>query len=206
MVLRTCRGVLRDHQAAEDAAQATFLALARQAKSVGRRGTVAGWLYRVARRIAARAVARRARIATVPAEGLDHLPGPTPEPESDLAGRLLDELDRLPDKYRAPVLLCFFDGLSHADAAKRLGWPVGTVAGRLARAKDRLRRRLAASGSAGPLLATGVVTPAFASSPRAAMSFVARDFAGLSPVVLQLATQEIQSMIATKIQWARLWR
>src|SRR5688572_17101587 len=56
MVLRTCRSVLRDHQAAEDAAQATFLALARQAGSVGRRGTVAGWLYRVARRIAARAV------------------------------------------------------------------------------------------------------------------------------------------------------
>jgi len=58
MVLRACRGVLRDHHAAEDAAQAAFLALARRASAVGRRGTVAGWLYRVARRIAGRAARR----------------------------------------------------------------------------------------------------------------------------------------------------
>jgi RNA polymerase sigma factor (sigma-70 family) len=205
MVLRTCRSVLRDHQAAEDAAQATFLALARQAASVGRRGTVAGWLYRVARRIAARAVDRRSRIPTASTDGLDHFPEPTAEPESDLAGRLLDELDRLPDKYRAPVLLCFFDGLSHADAAKRLGWPIGSVAGRLARAKDRLRRRLAAHRAAGigALLATGVATPAFVgATTRAALAFAVKDLGGVSPAVLQLATREIQSMVATKMQWA----
>ena len=205
MVLRTCRGVLRDHQAAEDAAQATFLALARQAGGVGRRGTVAGWLYRVARRIAGRAAGRRSRFPVGPAEDLDRLPGPTAERESDLAGRLLDELDRLPDKYRAPVLLCFFDGLSHTDAAKRLGWPIGTVAGRLARAKDRLRRRLAAQRAAGlgALLATGLATPAFVgATTRAAVAFAARDLGRLSPVVLQLATREIQSMVAMKVQWA----
>jgi RNA polymerase sigma factor (sigma-70 family) len=208
-VLRVCRAVLHDHHAAEDAGQAVFLALARQAGSVGRRGTVAGWLYRVARRIAGRAAARRR--VTGPTADLDRVPGPVVTGDSE-SGRLLhEELDRLPDRYRAPVLLCFFDGLSHADAARRLGWPVGTVAGRLARAKARLHRRLTRCGVTVPavgvaaLVGTLTVPASFAGPvARAAVGFAGRatQVSGISPAVLAMAKTEIRSMIATKIQWA----
>ncbi|HKB05668.1 MAG TPA: efflux RND transporter periplasmic adaptor subunit [Gemmataceae bacterium] len=204
MVLRACRGVLRDHHAAEDAAQAAFLALARRATAVGRRGTVAGWLYRVARRVAWRA-ARRRRLV-LPAVDPDRVPGPAPAADPHLAGALLDELDRLPDKYRAPILLCYFDGLSHADAARRLGWPIGTVAGRLARARERLKRRLTHRGAGLPAAVFGgAAAPAgfAAATARAAVAFAVRGGrpAEISPAVLQLASAEIRSMVATKVQW-----
>jgi RND family efflux transporter MFP subunit len=210
MVLRTCRGVLRDHHAAEDAAQAAFLALARRAGAVGRRGTVAGWLYRVACRVAGRAARRRAP-AILAAIDPDGVPGRPTTAEPDLAGALHDELARLPDKYRAPVLLCYFDGLSHADAARRLGWPVGTVAGRLARARERLHRRLSRRGARLPAAGLGVVLGSFTApagfaveTARAAAAFTTRSAppAGVSSTVFQLATAEIRSMLATKVQWA----
>src|SRR5262245_41769530 len=171
MVARVCRGSLRDHHAAEDATQAVFLALARQAGAVGRRGTVAGWLFRVARRVSARAARRRKQPAGPPVD-LDPLPHPAPEPgpasDPDIARLLHDELDRLPEKYRTPVVLCFFEGLTHADAARRLGWPVGTVAARVARAKDRLQRRLLGRGVTLPaagLAAVCIGEPAGAIGP-----------------------------------------
>src|SRR5262245_17649595 len=194
MVLRVCRAALRDHHAAEDACQAVFLARARQASRVGRRGTVAGWLFRVARRVSARA-ARRGRPAA--AVDLDRLPTPEtdPAPDADLARLLHDELARLPDRYRVPLLVCFFEGLSHAEAARRLGWPVGTVAGRVARAKGWLRRRLARRGVTAPagvgaLLAAGpaAVGPSFAGvTARAAAAFAAGEGAvpGVSAAVIE---------------------
>ena len=191
LVLRTCRGVLRDHHAAEDAAQAVFLALARQAGSAGRTGTVAGWLFRVARRIAARAARRR----TAPAADLATQPAPEPmgtDPEAERA--LHEEVARLPERYRVPILLCFFEGLTHADAAQRLGVPAGTVAGRMARAKDLLAATLTRRGVAlGVLIPSAVaVAPAFATATtRAAVAFAAKSYAGLPPVVLALAKREI---------------
>jgi RNA polymerase sigma factor (sigma-70 family) len=216
MVLRACRSVLRDHHAAEDACQAAFLALARQAAAVGRRGTVAGWLYRVARRIAVRAARCRADHPSATPAGLDRLPGPDPAagggPDPDAVRLLFDELERLPEKYRAPVVLCFLDGLSYADAARRLGWPVGTVAGRVARAKewlhDRLRRRGVAVptiGLAAVLVAepASAVAPAFvASTARAAGAFASGgDVSVISPAILVLARGGIRAMRTTKLQW-----
>ncbi len=212
MVLAVCRAVLRDHHAAEDACQATFLALARKAHAVGARGTTAGWLYRVARRTATRAARRRAvRPADVP---FDALPAPAAEggADADATAALHAELDRLPEKYRTPVLLCFLDGLTYADAARRLGWPVGTVAGRVARAKDWLRDRLAGRGVAVP--AAGVaalvgtvpaVAPAFAAATaRAGVAFAAGGGAvpGVSEPVLELAREAVRAMTVTKVQWA----
>src|SRR5688572_3594453 len=109
MVLRVSRAVVRDHHAAEDVTQAAFLALARKAGSIGRRDAVAGWLYRVARRLAVR-TARQRRISTA---DLDHVPARPDAPPDEVSPRLHAELARLPEKYRLPVLLCFFEGLTH---------------------------------------------------------------------------------------------
>ena len=212
MVLRVCRGVVHDHHTAEDVAQAAFLALARKAGSIGKRDAVAGWLYRVARRLAVRTAVRRTRYPT-PTADLDGVPARSDRDTDDLSPRLHDELARLPEKYRLPVLLCFFEGLTHADAARRLGWPVGTVAGRLARAKDLLHRRLArrgvavpAVGALGLLAADAAAVPAaFADgTARAAVAFAAGEAVvpGVSNFTLELAKGAIRTMTVTKLQWA----
>lgn len=157
LVWRTCRAVARDHHAAEDAFQATFLALATKAASV--RGSVAAWLYRVAYHAALKARPTRER------------PGPMPElaqPETtdsaELAALLHDELVRLPDRYRDPVILCHLHGVTQADAAKQLGLPVGTIATHVRRGLERLRTRLTARGVA-PAVGLFTVVGASAAPP-----------------------------------------
>jgi RNA polymerase sigma factor (sigma-70 family) len=211
MVLRVGRGVLRDHHAAEDVAQAAFLALARKAGSLGRRQAVAAWLYRVAYRLAVRHGRKRSPAAA----DLDQLPArPAPAADPELTKLLHAELDRLPEKYRAPLLLCFFDGLTHADAARRLGWPVGTVAGRVARAKEVLHARLTRRGVAVPVAGLGALVAADAASAaapsfagltaRAAIAYVAGEAVvpGVSATVLELTKGAMRAMILTKLQWA----
>jgi RNA polymerase sigma factor (sigma-70 family) len=153
MVLRVCRQALKDPHAAEDAFQATFLVLARQARSIRKRDSVKSWLFGVACRAAARirmAEARRHRYERrgANARQANRTDAPdAPERWSELHAGIA----RLPEKYRAPILLCYFDGLTHEEAAGRLGWPVGTVKTRLSRARDQLRLRL--DGRAGSLAA-----------------------------------------------------
>jgi RNA polymerase sigma factor (sigma-70 family) len=153
MVLGVCRRVLRDTHAAEDAFQATFLTLARRAGSIGRREAVAGWLYTVAHRVALAARARRARLAALEGAALagaaEPVYLPTDEPAGCEARELLRaEVDRLPDAFRAVVVLCCLEGRTRAEAAEQLGVPPGTVESRLARARERLRLSLAARGLA----------------------------------------------------------
>jgi RNA polymerase sigma factor (sigma-70 family) len=152
MVLGICRRVLRDHHAAEDAFQATFLTLARKAGSIGVRDALAGWLYTVAHRVALAARARRARQETHewPALGMEgnepaYLPpdGPADHEEREL---LRAEIDRLPDAFRAVIVLCCLEGRTRSEAAEQLGVPMGTVESRLVRARERLRRGLSARG------------------------------------------------------------
>src|SRR5262245_59291090 len=147
MVYNVCRRVLRDDHDAEDAFQASFLILARKAASLGRREALPGWLYRVALRVALRARAR------VPALVGAEFPEPAAEdPDSvlwqDLKSVLDEEVGRLPEKYRLPVVLCYLSGLSTDEAACRIGVPRGTVLSRLAWARERLRGRLARRGVA----------------------------------------------------------
>src|SRR5205807_8528718 len=153
--------------AAEAAFQATFLVLVRKAASIGRRETLAGWLYRVAYR-----VALRARSRAVPRPTAD-LPEPIVEaPDAvlwrDLRPVLDEEVGRLPEKYRLPVVLCYLSGLTTDEAARRLGVPRGTVLSRLAWARQRLRARLSLRGVTpsaallGALLASGAAAPASA--------------------------------------------
>src|SRR5262249_27839110 len=155
MVLGVCRQLLRDPNDVDDAFQATFLVLVRKAGTLRRCDLLGNWLYGVAYRVATRArvlSARRTAKAPYGQEGVDGLgaddgwrlsgqdaaAGPDREPRPWLH----EEVGRLPEKYRVPVLLCYFEGLTHEEAAGRLGWPLGTVKGRLARARDLLRRRL----------------------------------------------------------------
>jgi RNA polymerase sigma factor (sigma-70 family) len=145
MVLAVCRRLLGPADA-EDAFQATFLILVRKAASIGRREAVGAWLYRVAYRVALRARAAARPVVELPAEG-----PPAADDEESVAWRdvrpLLDEaIDSLPAKYRAPVVLCYLQGKTNEEAARELGCPKGTVAVRLMRARERLRRRLGRRG------------------------------------------------------------
>ena len=166
MVLRVCLDVLRDAHAAEDAFQTTFLILARKAGSIRKRGSVASWLFGVARRVAGRARADRARRAVVERRG-----AATPEdqardgPPPVLIPEVQEEVDRLPERYRAPIVLCYFEGLSHEEAAGRLRVPIGTVKVRLMRARERLRGRLTRRGLAPAVLAAALSRRAFAAVP-----------------------------------------
>jgi RNA polymerase sigma factor (sigma-70 family) len=149
MVLGVCRRALSDPGDVEDAFQATFLVLVRRARSVRAGDSLGRWLYGVSRRVAAKARARsqRARIRTTPLEVEPTAPNSASNHGALLAA-LDDELSRLPAKYRAPVVLCHLEGLSHAAAAARLHWPVGTVSGRLSRARGLLKDRLVRRGMA----------------------------------------------------------
>ncbi len=153
MVLVTCRGVLGDEHAAEDAFQATFLTLARKARSLRSGRALAGWLHLVARRIAVQAsadIARRRREAWSPAVDLAVAPRGSPSADS---GRLLhEEVDRLPERYRVPIVLCYFEGMTHEQAAGHLRCPVGTVGSRVVRARDLMRARLLRRGVTGAAL------------------------------------------------------
>lgn len=149
MVLRTCRTATRCEADADDAFQAAFVLLYRKAATVRDQRSVAGWLFRVARRAAANA--RRAADRREGREAATRRP--TTEPGPDLSWReacatLHTELDRLPESYRLPLVLCYLQGLSRDEAAHRLGWSLNEVRGRLERGRLRLRTRLEKRGIA----------------------------------------------------------
>jgi RNA polymerase sigma factor (sigma-70 family) len=150
MVLRVCRAILRDEHDAQDAFQATFLVLARKAGSLWARDSLGPWLHGVAVRTAS-----CARSAEIVRRGHEKRAAElmtrvvVTEEDWDELGRVLhEEVSRLPERYRRPILLCYFDGLTHDQAASQLSWPVGTVRSRLARARERLRTRLTRRGIA----------------------------------------------------------
>jgi RNA polymerase sigma factor (sigma-70 family) len=176
MVLGVCRRLLRDEQEAEDAFQTTFLVLVRKAASLRRQESLGSWLYGVAYRIARRSRMRLNRTTTgwreVAVAG---------DPDEELAWRDLrpvldEELRRLPEKYRRPVLLCFVEGKTQEGAARDLGWTRGTLRGRLERGRDLLQERLARRGIALPaaLLAGVLAARATAAVPGDLASTIAR--------------------------------
>jgi RNA polymerase sigma-70 factor (ECF subfamily) len=159
----TCRRVLRNEHDIEDVFQATFLVLARKAAAIPWRESVGSWLSAVALRLAlsTRADALRQERREISCGSLQpggasevrlpekHHPlvDPAAEIERRDLRRLLDhELRQLPEKYRAPVVLCDLEGCTHQEAAQQLGWPSGSISRRLARARALLRRRLVHRG------------------------------------------------------------
>lgn len=149
MVFRVCRGVLHDIHDAEDAFQATFLILARRANSIRRRESLGPWLYGVAHHVASTARAAAARRRAHELRAAKTRPLATSATAWDDFGPVVyEELGRLPERYRAAVVLCCLEGLTQQQAAQQLGWPLGTVQSRLARGRERLRARLTRRGLA----------------------------------------------------------
>ena len=163
MVLSVCRHVLDDEHDVEDAFQATFLILVKKARSIRDRDVLGMWLYGVARRVAVRAqvdARRRHSRERTNVEEIDVPDHRNDSVESHEIRAIVDsELDRLPRRYRAAVILCDLEGQTHEQAAAELGCPVGTVKSRLSRGRDRLRGRLARRGITSPSLAVGAMLP-----------------------------------------------
>ncbi len=179
-VERICRRILGDEHEAEDVLQATFLVLSLRADGIAWRESVRPWLDGVARRLALHArsdtARRRARERTITALSTsdDAETGNLPErfhpraevseecERRDLRRILEDELGRLPDKYRAPVVLCDLEGHTREEAARQLGWPTGSMSRRLDRGRSLLRQRLTVRGLA--LAALGIASIAAAAA------------------------------------------
>jgi len=151
MVLAVCRTVLRDQHDVEDAFQSTFLTLARRAGTIKQSDSIGPWLHRVAVRVAQK-VRRKAwrdrardriRTESAPECRLD-------PPDLSFIPMLREEVSRLPDQYRWPVVLCYLEGKTNQEAAAQLKCPVGTIKGRLWRARQTLRNRLSDRGLESP--------------------------------------------------------
>jgi RNA polymerase sigma factor (sigma-70 family) len=148
LVFLVCRQVLGEEHDANDASQATFLILAKQARSIKKPESLGSWLHGVAFRVAGKAKTAAARRRAHERRGAEMAARSEIEwNRSDPCPELHEEINRLPETYRLPLVLCYLEGLTHDQAAQRLGWPVGTVESRLARARDRLRKKLTRRGA-----------------------------------------------------------
>jgi RNA polymerase sigma factor (sigma-70 family) len=218
MVLSVCEAVLDDSHDAEDAFQASFLILAKKSRSIRHPEQLANWLYGVARRTAQKARERRARIrrretaegAMSKAAVVDCRPEHALSHREEIAA-LHDEVDRLPQSLRTPIVLCYLEGLTHDEAARRLRWPVRTVRSRMARGRILLEARLTRRGLAFGAIATAIETrrAAMAALPQALAGSTARSAIALatggapgpvSPVVLTLMAQVQSAMFVTRLK------
>ncbi|MBY0524934.1 MAG: sigma-70 family RNA polymerase sigma factor [Gemmataceae bacterium] len=210
-VLGVCRRVLGNFHDAEDAFQATFLVLARKAGAVRWHESVGGWLFSVAYHLALKMkmLANRRRTETTVPEPI----APIADPESAEIRAILDEeLNRLPEKYRAALVLCHYEGRTRSEAAQQLGWKPGAVKIRLERARDLLKTRLARrglalsaivaaleSGGASAALSQAVLNTTVA----AACAFAAGDLTAAgaaSETVALLAQGALKTMMYARIQ------
>jgi RNA polymerase sigma factor (sigma-70 family) len=221
MVLDVCRQILGDIHHAEDAFQAVFLVLARRARSIRDPDLLGNWLYGVALRTARsarqqighRRKKKESEPMNRPGAAWPIVDKPLARPadqqviDCELSEALHSEIERLPNSFRLPVVLCYFNGLTLDEAARRLHCPPGTLRSRLARARDKLRRRLARRGVVFPAAALTALLdskPASASisfqlceiAAKAATQFAAGN--GAAPVATALAHEVFKSMVLHK--------
>lgn len=212
MVMGVCRRILRDSHDAEDAFQATFLVLARKAGTLRRPEGLASWLYGTARHLAS--TARRAESRRHQREAcclMSAASAPQGDLLDDLSARELllaldEELGRLPEAYRLPLILCHLEGRTHEEAGRLLGWTAGSVKGRLERGRKQLHARLSRRGLAlgAGLLAMESMTSATVSAAlrqataQRALTFAAGSAESISANVLALAETGLTSMTMTK--------
>jgi RNA polymerase sigma factor (sigma-70 family) len=174
LVMRVCRRHLGASADADDAFQAVFLVLARDAGRIARRESLAGWLFRVAYFVSRKLMGQNARRRTLPARDADR---PTAGGQGDvdrdeLRAVVENEVRSLPDRLRSAVVLCYIEGLTATEAASLLGCPKGTVESRLAAARKQLQTRLLKRGVA--LGAAGAIEPLLASDGHAATPSLVR--------------------------------
>ncbi len=212
-----CRRVLHDARDVEDAFQATFLVLLRKAGGLRDPEAISPWLYGVASRVASRIRAQAARRAAEERKARRPQVAPPDRDveQGELRAMIDEEIQRLPEKYRRPVVLCYLEGRTHEEAARRLRCSAGSLRGRLDRARrtlqDRLARRgvapaaglaaLAAGGEASaaavpaPLVVATVATLARAATARAVSA------AG-SATALELANGVFRAMVVAQLKVA----
>jgi RNA polymerase sigma factor (sigma-70 family) len=221
MVWRVCRARLRDPNDAQDAFQAVFLILVQKARSLWVRDSLGPWLHRVAYRVAERVRRNAARRLEHERRTAAARPSTAPEPrgDDDLAAMLHEEIERLPARCRQPLILCDAQGLTHQEAALRLGWPLGTVKTRLARARELLRGRLSRRNGLPPGLLIAAprlvavfrgelntpAAPLVESTVRAAAAVATGESAAaqaISARVAELFKEVIYAMFLTKLKIA----
>jgi RNA polymerase sigma factor (sigma-70 family) len=212
MVLALCRRILRDPNDAEDAFQAAFLVFVRKAALIARPELLGNWLYGVATRTAraARAAAEKRRVKE--AEAVPHEQPAQEGPWQELQPFLDQELNRLPAKYRIPLVLCHLEEKSRQEAARTLGVPEGTLSSRLARGRALLAQRLTrwCPSVAGEVFLAGLgkqamAAPLVQATTRAGMSVLAGQpiNAGLVSAQVALLSQGVlRSMLMTKLKIA----
>jgi RNA polymerase sigma factor (sigma-70 family) len=211
MVWNVCRRLVRDWQAAEDAFQATFMVLARKAAVIRTPERLSCWLYGVAHRTALKARTDRAR-RRLHEQPLPDQPAKAAPDWEDVRPVLDQEIGRLPGPCRTAFILCYLEGKTNDQAARLLGWPKGTVATRLARARERLRGRLVRHGvtlSAAALsamlapdsLASALPPGLIAPTAKTALRFAAgQAVLGLSTRAATLAQGVIKTMFVSKLK------
>jgi RNA polymerase sigma factor (sigma-70 family) len=212
MVLSVCRCGVQNSADAEDAFQATFLVLVRRAASIRKPELLGNWLYGVAHRVAARARVQTARRRAREKREVEMMAPEPPREANEWRPLLHEELNHLPEKYRIPVVLCYLQGKTNEEAASLLAWPIGTVKGRLTRARELLRKRLIRRGvilSAGVLAAAltpGAISAAVpaalvCSTVRSAMLVAAGPLAtaSVSAPVATLTKGVLQTMFLTRL-------
>jgi RNA polymerase sigma factor (sigma-70 family) len=213
MVQRLCRRVLGDSHDADDACQATFLILARKASSVRKTESLASWLHGVAYRVSISL--RRQRARRQRRERLASRPGecaPASDHSwSDFHAALDEELQRLPERYRAPLVLCYLEGKTRDEAAQTLGITVGALHGLVNRGRSLLRRRLTGRGLtlSGVMFAAALTETVGRTAPVAAMAVRSARLAvaalrgettDAAPQVLSLVQEATHAMFMTKLK------
>jgi RNA polymerase sigma factor (sigma-70 family) len=220
LVLGVCRRVVDDPHIAEDLFQAAFMVLARKAGSIRNQDAVGSWLFGVAYRLARKAQRRLSRVVVAPfgPESRDDLVGLSQSRSADpaataawndLVAALDAELQHLPDRLRAPLLLCYYDGCTRDEAARRLGWSFGTLRRRLEQGRALLRVRLTARGATlgAGLMATVLATRGARASVSVSLTRTtinaAETFADggrLATTAAQLAEEGLQMFGASKLR------
>jgi RNA polymerase sigma factor (sigma-70 family) len=197
-VLRVCRSLLPPDDA-EDAFQATFLVLACGAAKVRRSASLAAFLHGVARRVALKARAREGRRRAAEAAAARER-AETADRERGAEAELHEELARLPERHRQVLVLCHLEGRTHEQAARELGWPVGSVSRRLRRAAEALRERLAGRGVPAAVGAAAAVPAALAGATvRAAEQAARAGQVGGTGAAATLAREVLRAMSATRL-------
>lgn len=202
LVWRVCRRLLPQTHLAEEAYQAVFLVLSRRAAKIRKPAALSSWLYAVAYRIARQARADLLREQTHPREPVA---AAVPDPASEAAWReleriVVEEVHALPEKYRLPVLLCYWEGMTNGEAALRLSWPAGTLKTRLLKARQLLHARLTRRGVSLSIGALATLLAAGDADARVPPCLSASAVPVVSRSVAALADGAVRGMTALRVK------